>query len=122
MSGQGPYFGQRVWFTRYSPEKTQYAIDRYSNEIRRVIGVVDAHLKTTGSQYLVGDKYTYADLSFIPWFYLIPFIFGDDTDEFLGKVEKELPHYWAWWQKVSTREVTKKVFKDREEANSKTQH
>ncbi|KAH8156115.1 hypothetical protein CIB48_g12131, partial [Xylaria polymorpha] len=37
-TGQGPYYGQAVWFTRYHPEKLQSAIDRYVKEIYRVTG------------------------------------------------------------------------------------
>jgi glutathione S-transferase len=64
----GPYFGQRAWFIFYHPEKNLTScLDRYGNEIKRVLGVIDAHLKKTGTEYLVGDKCTYADLAFVPW-------------------------------------------------------
>ena len=72
MSGcAGPYFGQRAWFVLYAPEQMDYCLDRYGNEIRRVLGVIDAHLKKTGRQYLVGDKCTFADLVFVPWHWLL---------------------------------------------------
>lgn len=80
------------------------------------MGVIDKHLATTGQEYLVGDKYTYADLSFIPWNLLVPWIMGD---KFEAEVEKDLPKYWAWWQRVSSRPAIQKVKKDREEALSK---
>ncbi len=68
MSGQGPYFGQLIWFQKYHSEKVQSAIDRYANEIRRVArGHVTPHLKKQKSEYLVGDKLTYADLMFVTW-------------------------------------------------------
>lgn len=116
VSGQGPYFGQRVWFSVYHPEKIQSAIDRYGGEIKRVLTVLDSHLKETGSQYLVGDKYTYADLSFVPWNLLLPFAMGPDFEK---EVEKDLPSYWAWWQRVVNRPATQKVKKDREAVNAK---
>ena len=68
VSGQGPYFGQRVWFMRYHPEQVKSAQDRYAGEIKRVISVIDKHLKATGNQYLIGNKYTYADLAFLRMF------------------------------------------------------
>ncbi len=37
MSGQGPYFGQRVWYTTFHQEKLPSVVERYSNEIKRVI-------------------------------------------------------------------------------------
>ncbi|KAF3395704.1 Glutathione S-transferase 2 [Penicillium rolfsii] len=44
MSGQGPYYGQAVWFKRYHPERVQSAVDRYIKEIRRVSKVLDGIL------------------------------------------------------------------------------
>ena len=60
-----PYFGQFAWFQNYHAEKSPSAIERYNNEIKRVFGVLDAVLSK--QNYLVGDKVTIADLSFIPW-------------------------------------------------------
>ncbi|KAI0174447.1 thioredoxin-like protein [Pestalotiopsis sp. NC0098] len=33
ISGQGPYYGQAIWFARFHPEKLPSAIDRYVNEV-----------------------------------------------------------------------------------------
>ena len=41
------------------------AVERYNNEIKRVFGVLDSVLSK--QKYLVGDKVTIADLSFVPW-------------------------------------------------------
>ena len=60
-----PYFGQWSWFQNRHSEKIPSAIERYSNEIRRVFGVLDSVLAK--QKYLVGDKVTVADLAFIPW-------------------------------------------------------
>ncbi|KAG5924488.1 hypothetical protein E4U61_000424 [Claviceps capensis] len=67
MSGQGPYFGQLVWFTISYPEKIKSVTDRYINEIKRVTSVINGHLKKHRTQYLVGDHIKYADLMFVPW-------------------------------------------------------
>ena len=32
VSGQGPYFGQAVWFKIHHPERVQSAVDRYINK------------------------------------------------------------------------------------------
>lgn len=64
-AGQGPYFGQAAWFARFHPERIQSATDRYVNEMERVIGVIDRALQH--SDWLVGDKCSYADLSFVTW-------------------------------------------------------
>ncbi|GAB7342255.1 hypothetical protein MBLNU457_g0498t1 [Dothideomycetes sp. NU457] len=115
VSGQGPYFGQRVWFMRYHPEQVKSAQDRYAGEIKRVISVIDKHLKATGSQYLIGDKYTYADLAFLPWNWLIPFACDESFEK---ELEKEFPTYWSWWTKISQRPASQKVMKDRQKAMS----
>lgn len=53
-SGQGPYYGQYGWFTLYHPEKIPSAIERYKDQIWRVVSVLDKILE--GREYLVGDK------------------------------------------------------------------
>lgn len=118
-SGQGPYFGQRAWFYLFHSEKNiTSAIDRYGNEIRRVIGVIDAHLKKTNRQYLVGEKVTYADLAFLPWFWLIqykPSIMGED---FIAEWQTKHPLAWAWYNKLEQRPAVIKAREDRVKAMS----
>ena len=80
------------------------------------MGVIDLHLKQTGQKYLVGDKYTYADLSFIPWNWLVPYVMGQD---FEPKIEKEYPAYWDWWTRINGREASKKVLAEKQQAMSK---
>lgn len=63
-SGQGPYYGQLGWFAFFHEEKIPSAIERYKNEVKRVIGVLDGVLSK--QPWLVGGKPTIADLSFIP--------------------------------------------------------
>jgi glutathione S-transferase len=96
MSGQGPYFGQKAWFERYHPEKVPSAIERYRNEIKRVIGVIDEHLRRQGTEYLVGDRATYADIMWIPWFHALGAIAPEiDTTQWEA--------YTAWYNKVVAR-------------------
>lgn len=106
MSGQGPYFGQAVWFTRYHPEKITSAQERYIKEIRRVSGVLDGVLKD--KQYLVGEKFSYADLAFIVWFGIAE-MFGINLPE-------EFPHLSAWLDRQKARPAIEKALKLRTEA------
>lgn len=108
MSGQGPYFGQLIWFSRYHPEKVQSAVDRYANEVKRVTGVIDAHLKRQKTDYLVGDKLTYADLMFVPWAVTIAGLDSVDLSEF--------ETYGAWLKRLTDRPVVANIIKQREEA------
>lgn len=113
VSGQGPYFGQAAWFTRSHKEKLPSAIERYRNEIRRVTMVLDNALE--GKKYLVGDKCSYADLSFVVWCNVMPSFFGDEKlPDFAG----EYPNYHAWLERLYARPAVKKVLQIKEaEAN-----
>lgn len=104
MSGQGPYFGQAAWFTHYHKEKIPSAIERYRNEVKRVTMVLDKALE--GKQYLVGNKISYADLSFVTWCHMIPYVFDDEKlPDFAG----EYPNYHAWLERLLARPSVKKV-------------
>jgi glutathione S-transferase len=94
-------------------------LDRYGNEIRRVIGVIDSHLEKHNQPYLCGDRVTYADLAFVPWHWLVlapPSIMGE---EFAKEWEEKYPTAWAWHQRLSERESVKKCFGDRTKAMGK---
>jgi GST-like protein len=65
MGGVGPMMGQANVFYRYFPEKIQPAIDRYQNECRRLIEVVDRRLGE--SEWLAGDEFTIADIANWCW-------------------------------------------------------
>lgn len=64
MGGLGPMMGQANVFYRYFPEKIQPAIDRYQNEGRRLLEVLDAQLQ--GQDYLCGE-YSIADIANWAW-------------------------------------------------------
>lgn len=100
MSGQGPYFGQKAWFTFFHQEKgITSAIDRYANEIKRVVGVLDTHLKQNGTGWLVGDKCTFADLSFVPWDMMLPFLMGDEGQQIMDSN----PNFKKWHETMMKR-------------------
>lgn len=65
MGGLGPMTGQYGHFTVYAPEKIPYAIERYTNEARRLLGVLDKRLKDRA--FIAGDDYTIADMAAYPW-------------------------------------------------------
>jgi GST-like protein len=68
VGGTGPMLGQAHHFRNYAPEKIPYAIDRYTNEGKRLYGVVERRLAQ--SKYLAGDEYTMADIINLPWLLL----------------------------------------------------
>ena len=64
MGGVGPMMGQANVFYRYFPEKIQPAIDRYQNESRRLMEVLDGRLKY--HEFLAGD-FSIADIANWCW-------------------------------------------------------
>ncbi len=65
MAGLGPMAGQLNHFAVYAKEKIPYAIDRYSKEYARLIGVLEQRL--VEAEFLAGSEYTIADMAVYPW-------------------------------------------------------
>lgn len=64
MGGLGPMLGQAHHFRIYAPEKVDYAIKRYTNEARRLYGVLERRLAV--APYFAGE-YSVADMAIFPW-------------------------------------------------------
>ena len=64
MGGFGPMLGQTHHFRIYAPEKIEYAINRYTNESKRLYGVLDNRLK---DREFVAGEYSIADMAIAPW-------------------------------------------------------
>ena len=64
MGGFGPMLGQSHHFNKYAPERIKYAMERYTNEARRLYNVLDKRLESR--QYVAGD-YSIADMAIFPW-------------------------------------------------------
>ncbi len=65
MASVGPMFGQMNHFGRFAPEKIPYGINRYTNESKRILGVMDKQLSTNA--HLAGSNYSIADIACYPW-------------------------------------------------------
>lgn len=65
VGGLGPMTGQYGHFNVYAPEQIPYAIDRYTREAERLLGVLDKRL--AGRAFIAGDDYTIADMASYPW-------------------------------------------------------
>jgi GST-like protein len=64
MANLGPMAGQAHHFRLYAPEKLPYAIERYTNECRRLYGIMEKRLAKR--DYLCGD-YSIVDMACIGW-------------------------------------------------------
>lgn len=65
VGGLGPMAGQLSHFTRFAPEQVPYAIKRYTDETRRLLGVIDRRL--ADHEFLAADFYSVADMASYPW-------------------------------------------------------
>jgi GSH-dependent disulfide-bond oxidoreductase len=65
MGGVGPMFGQWNHFGAYAKEKLPYAIERYTNEVKRLCRVLNHRLEE--AHWLAGDEYSMADIITFPW-------------------------------------------------------
>jgi GST-like protein len=92
MGSIGPMLGQAHHFRMYAPEKIAYAVDRYSNEAKRLYGVLDRRLGQ--SAFVAGDEYTIADIAIFPWLRSWKNQ-GIDLDEY--------PRVKAWFEAIAAR-------------------
>jgi GSH-dependent disulfide-bond oxidoreductase len=97
MGGVGPMLGQAHHFRIYAPEKIDYAVNRYTNEAKRLYGVIDKRLSQ--SAYLAGDEYTIADIATFPWLRSAQNQ-GIDWDDY--------PHAKRWFDEISERPAVKR--------------
>lgn len=91
MGGLGPMMGQANVFFRYFEEKIQPAIDRYQNEVKRLLTVLDGHLAQ--NEYLAGD-YSIADIANWCW---------ARTHLWSGVETDELKNLQRWMDLIGTR-------------------
>jgi GSH-dependent disulfide-bond oxidoreductase len=64
VAGLGPIAGQANHFRHNAPEQIKYAIDRYTNEVNRLYGLMNRRLE--GREYLAA-KYSIADIATWGW-------------------------------------------------------
>ena len=100
MGSVGPMLGQAHHFRGYAQEKLQYAIDRYSNEARRLYGVIDKRLAQ--SEWLGGKEYSIADIATYPWL---------RSWERQGIVLDDYTHLKAWFHKIEERPAVQRGVK-----------
>jgi GST-like protein len=92
MGGVGPMLGQAHHFRIYSPEKVPYAIEHYTNEAKRLYGVMDKRLAQ--SRYLGGAEYSIADIAIFPWL---------RSWQNQGIDWQHYPHLRAWFDEIGAR-------------------
>jgi GST-like protein len=67
LHGAAPYLGGGFGhFYNYAPEKFEYAIDRFTMEIKRQLDVLDKQLAK--HEFIAGDELSIADIATWPWY------------------------------------------------------
>ena len=97
MGGLGPMLGQNHHFRLYAPEKIEYAINRYTNEAKRLYGVLDRQLKD--NPYIAGKSYSIADIAIFPW---------TRNWKNQGIEINDYPHFKAWFEMIGERPAVKR--------------
>lgn len=97
MGGVGPMLGQAHHFRIYAPGKIEYAINRYTNEAKRLYGVIDKRLAQ--ARYLAGDAYTIADIATFPWL---------RSWKNQGIDWENYPHAKRWFDEIAERPAVKR--------------
>jgi GSH-dependent disulfide-bond oxidoreductase len=92
MGGFGPMLGQAHHFRIYAPSKIDYAYERYTNEAKRLYGVLDKQLSSRA--YLCGDEYTIADIACFPW---------TRSTQNQGIEWADFPHVKRWHDAIAAR-------------------
>jgi GST-like protein len=64
VAGLGPMGGQASHFLRYAPAGQDYAVERYTKEVTRLLTVLERRLEK--SAYVAGEDYTIADMAIWP--------------------------------------------------------
>ena len=97
MGGLGPMLGQNHHFRLYAPESIPYAIERYTNEAKRIYSVIDKRLSQ--HRYIAGKTYTIADIAIFPW---------TRGWEKQGMDLKSYPHFERWFTEINERPAVKR--------------
>ena len=107
MANLGPKAGEANHFRNYAAaEKQHYAIDRFTNEMNRIYGVMNRRLKDR--EFLAG-KYSIADIACIGW---------ASRYERQGQDMGQFPHVKRWMDTLLARPAVKRGMGIRVEAAS----
>ncbi|NKC16065.1 MAG: glutathione-dependent disulfide-bond oxidoreductase [Gammaproteobacteria bacterium] len=103
--GSAPYLGGGFGhFYAYAPEKIEYAIDRFTMEVKRQLDVLDRHLAQC--EYLAGSEYSIADMAIMPWYGALALGLLYNAGEFINA--DSYTHVLRWTRQLSGRPGVKR--------------
>ena len=92
--GSAPYLGGGFGhFYAYAPEKFEYAINRFTMEVKRQLDVLDQTLSSR--QYLCGDTYNISDIAVHSWYGSLVLRNVYEAAEFLDVASYKNVNRWA---------------------------
>ncbi len=97
MGGLGPMLGQLGFFALRAPEKSAVAIERFTTESGRLLGVMEKRLAAV--PYLAGEDYSIADIACYPWTFAAQTFLKD----VLAAQWQDKPAITAWLERVGAR-------------------
>jgi GSH-dependent disulfide-bond oxidoreductase len=98
MGGVGPMMGQANHFVKYAPEDIPYGKKRYTDEVKRLFGVMEKQL---GDRDFLTGHYSIADMACYPWIKLADFINIQLSD---------YPKVADWVTRIAERPAVKKAY------------
>jgi GST-like protein len=107
VGGLGPMAGQNHHFSRYAPDKIEYAITRYVKETNRLYGVLNRRL---ADREFVAGAYSIADMAAYPW--VVP-------HEAQGQNLADFPHLSRWFEEIKNRPATVRAYERGAEISTK---
>ncbi|HCP55181.1 MAG: glutathione-dependent disulfide-bond oxidoreductase [Pseudomonadaceae bacterium] len=103
--GSAPYLGGGFGhFYAYAPSKIEYAIDRFTMEVKRELDVLDRRL--ADNTYLAGDEYSIADVAIWPWYGVLALGGLYDAATFLDV--KSYKNVQRWAKAIAERPAVKR--------------
>jgi len=101
MGSVGPMMGQAGHFRSNAvPERIEYAINRYTNEVKRLHGVMEKRLSEAA--YFGGSEYSIADIAIFPWL---------RASERNGIDWAEFPKVKKWFDGIEARPAVQRALK-----------
>jgi len=98
-AGSAPAFGQLGYHLLFAPEKDPKAIQRFTEETQRLLGVLDRRLG--GTPYLSGQDFSIADIMNFTWPRMGVTKFGLDITEF--------PNVKRWLDAIQARPAVERA-------------
>ncbi|WP_323989326.1 glutathione S-transferase N-terminal domain-containing protein [Nguyenibacter sp. L1] len=91
-SGLSPAFGQSGFFQRFAAEPQPIAIERFSSEAKRTLGVLDGVL--ANRPFVAGEVFTIADIAHFGWLW---------RRAFAGVSFEDAPNVARWYGTIEAR-------------------